>query len=881
MESIADVDNEICPKVADDCSDVVEGNFASSSACVIETSETQSMKMPNFYVPSQVDSSKSGRKTGGRGARQTSLSGNSRNSKTVLADSSTSGCAATQALCKADGSAGTEDHFQTGGVDARDRPEVAASANAVDKREYVSPEPTHANSFRTRLHENDDANGVVSAEDEACQQPGSRVNLWPSKSCGRDENIRDQDNADVALNEAGRGITLLSRLSSRSKDSREETTGSSDSNSDHEASYSVSDGDDETLIAPRIGSSDQSRFHCQPVQSDKYVCMRRSTRSVSEPDRFVPGRHPFCNRTESVFAKYTDQKFSNTRKLLTTADFLRAQNFRRQREEEISNLRKEIDCNDAQVKPADENERNFAEMAEEEQNEHLCFISSLVKYECPQPFFSKLARRAPVERCEWKFSAHDYLLHPLLDILQNSRKLSLGRGQGEDDVDFGELFSVDLIAWSFEETRSEENQGDSLEGVVEVLFQETVYDDTAVDGRCERRRQLFSALLRIISVSKYASKYLPSLTEVLSNFGADVDDDDDDDDVVRRGRIEQQMFSIQSDDERAIRVNHLAEGSLDYDAVVSHDGGRDHGTLAASRNLRRALRVYKQAVENGMDLCRLAGTSPPLNENSGTICASTDSANDSSQEAGDDHHALFIVTVCARLMVSPFGSQLSQEAGALIVSVLDRVGESEWPKFRLKVCEQLVLAIYRLGLQVELVTYLFPYLSRRSRLLSLDLTYYYAKLWHRGPQGLDKAVLPELHQVSISAQQLGTESVSFTLTDVVELMSNIPEPSKNTDVYWARGLMRLLKQVVADDDVLCRRGDGDLERLMGLAKKMRKFAKRMGDGVAVQDVRIALESLRHVVERYAVRVRQSRESDAHHDAAFFEQPTMADTRQFR
>jgi hypothetical protein len=272
-------------------------------------------------------------------------------------------------------------------------------------------------------------------------------------------------------------------------------------------------------------------------------------------------------------------------------------------------------------------------------------------------------------------------------------------------------------------------------------------------------------------------------------------------------------------------------GSLDYDTITNRDYDCAALTIRAQRNVARAFRLFEAAVSGGLPLSSL-WTGATMFEKS----------------ASDD--ALFVVKItslCTRVLLSPFGSQLFRDVGRLMASVLERVPESQWPDIRLQVAQAIAHSSIRLSVQVELVTYLLPYLTARARGMALDATYIVLRQWAAGP-AYDPVLCnePDL-KPSEAARQFRTDVISYCLSDIVGILHSFPRLDRNSDATWACGVMRLLKQAVADEDVFKRRCSGDIDRLLESIKTYRRSFVRLGDGVVVQDMRIAIDALRNFI----------------------------------
>jgi hypothetical protein len=516
-----------------------------------------------------------------------------------------------------------------------------------------------------------------------------------------------------------------------------------------------------------------------------------------------------------------------------TSELVRARTIRQRKEKGLEELRRQLGSGGVDDVTMDAEEAMFAKIAADEDCKRRLRDLIFHKYERPTPLFVR-----PCESSLSKFelsgteaSPGDQFLRELLAVASHS------------EVDVGDVFSRSIL-------RSAASSTERLLSIVDMLFQLVVYDDTDDVPGLRSRRDAFWALQELLpSCCKCDDNqlpHIPSLGEVLVSYGAVFISRDlgscghiasfqFESDIlelsVKSAPLEATESSIdhaESSDSLSRRVG-MEVGSLDYDTVMHRDEDLAPITVKALRNLSRAFRLYEVAVCSRMPLSMLVA--PAHEGNARNVRES----------------ALAIVIMCATVLVSPFGSQLFRDVGRLMSSVLERVSESDWPAFRLQAAHNIALSSQQLSVQVELVTYLLPFLTTRARGLALDATYLVLCQWCTGPSSFPKAIDVSDLICSVDVTRAGSSFISFTLSDIIMALGSFPELNKHSDPVWACGVMRLLKLAVADDDVLKHRKIGEIAIVLDLVKKYRKSFVRIGDGVSVQDMRIALDALRNVI----------------------------------
>jgi hypothetical protein len=287
--------------------------------------------------------------------------------------------------------------------------------------------------------------------------------------------------------------------------------------------------------------------------------------------------------------------------------------------------------------------------------------------------------------------------------------------------------------------------------------------------------------------------------------------------------------------------------ALDYAIVAVRDADLAPMSMPgrAARNLRRAFCVYEAAVQAGMDLDWLARTEGQ--EGTGLCKSRRKPPGERAWSAADGDAAVRLLIACVRVLMSPFGGEIAREVGRLFAAVLERVAPDAWPAFRWRAAKSLVAQCDRMYVQVGLATFGLPYLTTRSRCLQLDYAHLCLGQWCSGPAG-------EPRPLDVSRAQPrpdDADRLSFSLSDVTVQLESVPEMGKGTDAMWACGIGRLAKQVISDEDVLGRRAAGDVGRLVDVLKGMRRLSHRVGGGIPVQNMRLALDTTMSVLNGYA------------------------------
>ena len=186
--------------------------------------------------------------------------------------------------------------------------------------------------------------------------------------------------------------------------------------------------------------------------------------------------------------------------------------------------------------------------------------------------------------------------------------------------------------------------------------------------------------------------------------------------------------------------------------------------------------------------------------------------------------------MCIRVLLSIFGCGMKVVVGSLIKALVQRVPESTWPAVRWKIAREIATLTSQLNLHVELATYLLPFSCGRCVGLSLDICYLSLYQWSDSP-GAD--LIPRSDASGLAVADNGDlTDVSFTVGNIVDLIERTPSLDKNSDVVWACGLTRLLKQMITMPVVLRKRGASDVTRLDKVVQKLRNGQVRLDNMTA-------------------------------------------------
>lgn len=463
---------------------------------------------------------------------------------------------------------------------------------------------------------------------------------------------------------------------------------------------------------------------------------------------------------------------------------LKDRNRRAARQKKIVELRNDIKSSATDTGEMDEDEKFFASMAETENRNEEERLRLHDKYYCGLSLFLNEPAIPKPSRVHWR-RVERLSKHPLHDLLLNARddgdNLGVGfRSTVEYCCTYG-TFPPNFVA--------------------EMLFHRVVYDSTQDEPGKPDRENEFQALVHIV-MSATKEVLLPSMKQVLRAYGA----------VLPSGKT----------DIHAIDV--APEKSLDKRVIIC--GNNIEQTIQhAIRNLDRAFALWTAQLDSDMNYSGILGERRSKIRGFSTLTT----------------HRLGIVELCVRVLLSPFGSRLCASLRPLIEAALDGVDDTEWPSFRQRCSRDIVSLTPRLGLLLELVTYLLPIRLPRCRALGLDVAYLAMWRWHAGPA--ENPIPANVPEEWPTAPLPENRAVSYCLPDIVACMQRIPEFGKTTDVHWCCALMGMLKQCLVDDMVLDWRSEGDIARVNAAVKKFSMCTHRMLFGVPRQNLRLALDAI--------------------------------------
>lgn len=439
-------------------------------------------------------------------------------------------------------------------------------------------------------------------------------------------------------------------------------------------------------------------------------------------------------------------------------------------------------------KDADGADDLAASLAASEQRAETLRLALHDKYHCPITLFSGLVKFPQQVDAHW--TPPKACVHPAHDLL-------LAAAANADGC------SMVVFASFVEGMCKQKFPPPSF--VAEMLFYRVVFNPHA-DARGTFSREHEMRSLRTLIEHRTEEHPLPSMADVLKAYGARAD-------------------AGNARPEALVEAN--AE-SLDKRVVDARGGGKASvGLDTAIRNLACAFDVWTAQVDSEMCLRSLFGEpKQPINAFSETAV-----------------YCLAILILCVQILLSPFGSRLKIPVARLLEAVLDRVADDEWSRFRQHAAKSVIAYTPRFGLHCELVTYLFPVRTARTRHLGLDIAFLSLCQWHAGPAENPQPV--DVSDVWRDAMEddANREGMSFTVTDVLECMQAMPELGKQTDVEWGYCIARILKQTIVDRDVLATRKEGEIAKLQGRVKKMKMCSHRLAFGIPRQNLSLTLDAL--------------------------------------
>lgn len=537
--------------------------------------------------------------------------------------------------------------------------------------------------------------------------------------------------------------------------------------------------------------SDDDDVYAELRKHEQSIVVRRSSRVSKEVVRFDPHSDiTFRTKGSSVFG---GSLFGDTRSSKAATSALRAmmreRGAREREEKQVAEMREGIAEEKGLI---GEKEAVFDVMAKEEDKREQRRLANLEKYSAPIPLFTSTVNVPEIKSKHLRKEPKDLSWHSLLHML-----LEIFKAGGDGDIALSML--APCVAQICHETESKD-----LFAIASIIFHLVVYDDSATKPGLVARDCLLDSLVLLCKNRRVdvGQGRLPTLVAVLEKYGAFFEDS-------------------------AVPEVHTprpaCEDSLDALAKAEDNECPSEALAQATRNLRRACLFAAERIRLNDKFHRVISRKISKKDRPGSI--------------------LYSLGVCVRTLLSVFGSRLHREVGLIITALLNRIEQKDWPEFRTRAAKYILSLTTRLGLHVELVTYLLPYSTERSRCLVLDVGYLSLVQWCAGPGGNPQPQDIQSFEPSEKAKIVGVADTSFCLADLVELAQSIPEFQKSTDVEWACEIARTLKQTLADRTILNRRDQGEIRALQQILTKLRSCAHRLEFGLPVQDMRLALDAL--------------------------------------
>lgn len=559
-----------------------------------------------------------------------------------------------------------------------------------------------------------------------------------------------------------------------------------------------SESSDDSSLSDFDGNRSQAGWRAQ-VSS---VALRRSTRFSKTVERYDPSENPrsVTYGSKDVFGDIISKSKSSAliASSMAVKSLVRECQRVEKREAENDMLRENLE---ATTNMLGDDEHGFKSLADIEKRQQDQDKVSLMKYSSPLPIFSNpviLPSREVVAECDNDEPSPDTWCSILSTFMGFRRK-------------------ADIAAAMMTPVMMKEIDSGSLEccpEMVSKLFYLCVFDDALHTTGGRGYDDILEVVLKLVvsnhtSVLTENNTNFPTLISVLQTYGAAIDPN-----------TSQVTQSFGTEVRRP--------GSLDVISATPHVERTPTDIKQLSiglRNLKRAFRVAAAQLESGWGWKRTIGV----------------------RTRSEKQGIIQTVILCTKVLLSSFGSRLKREVGLVIKAAIKRSSAEEWPALRWEISKAVTALTPRLQLHVELVTYMFPFNCERSLNCSLDIAYLSLLQWGRGPS--EEPVPQDVsgHTVSGPAREFGLESISFCVEDVLALLEAFPELGINTDVVWGCGLARLLKQILTMPAVLARRKPRQLGVTNQTIGKLRHCTHRLKYDVAVQEMRMALDSLIRVL----------------------------------
>lgn len=558
---------------------------------------------------------------------------------------------------------------------------------------------------------------------------------------------------------------------------------------------------------------------------------RTSGRAKKAPERFES--QTFASRPALTgMSVFDDDSMFNQRRRkkkggLSVKQLVRNKAARNRQSKELEELRQDaMKEGGSEGDPNDEGIALIAAMAKKEDAEEELRLLRLRKYQAPVPLFTGQPH-FPTRRRKLRVVVPD----PYTDLLCTTDE------DGDMVLDLEALQYLDETAIRFciDDTEGEPN---SLVGskLFRSLFEAIAYDksavvvktvkSTTVDARAgsadtktgssdakadssddteENLQGIFEALLYMLERWPSLIHTFPNLSRVLATLGGDISTSDD--------------FEVKSDEQLEPGSKHY---NIEDDYFENAPGQQNPLTRILSRNLGRVFQLFATALK---------------------------SQSRKGPQVFTESQTMSLIHICVRVMISKFGAQFAKECGLIIAYLLDLVPQEKWPSFRLQVAKRIASVTDRLYIQIELISATnLSILTKRSRCLCLECGYLIFYQWSGGPAHDPSPRSFDELKPSVSAESKGLQRVSFVLGDVLKLFSQLPDINDKTDVAWLSGVAQVFQLAVCDLEVLTRRSEQDLAKLMSLCGLFRKSFSRLAFCVEINVLKIAIDAVTGTVK---------------------------------
>lgn len=659
------------------------------------------------------------------------------------------------------------------------------------------------------------------------------------------------------------------------------------------AHSSASSSSSDSLSVAALAARDMSECESDLDSSGDEVLMapvvRRRGRSAGAPDRYNPSEPSRPARVGSVFgALGSDSVRAARRPVVAVAKLRRAHEKDLESARELEELRREVELAEEGMGDGelDAEEEAFAELAAAQDKDKVKSQKIWDRFERPTSLFVRpvemLARDEEdfnlPDESEKKYSRKTFrqksFEHPLTMMLADGVRVP--------GLDVGAVLTMSSMRWTIDPGSGVDCGHEASDKLVRMLWQLVAHDETPVSPKpgpgfegSGDRDDIFLVLLEVCERAGSSSRALQPLRPLLVRYGADFDGAMSPCEAALAASetlaIMTEEASSATEDDVLHRTAGMDRSSLDYAITAIPDVEYDPASIAsrAARNLRRAFRVYEVAVRAGMDLKWLCLSESEV----GVGLKNSRKRYDFGAWTTDDADAAVqILVTCGRVLVSPFGPEISREVGRAMAAVFERVPTHLWPDFRWRAAKALLNVSTRMGILVDLATYHLPYLTPRGRGLRLDFAFLGVSQWCAGPGADPKAVDVSQQPPPVP----GSEIMSYSLGDVSSKLSMIQGVQKGTNSVWLLRLGELAKQALCDTDVLMARKPNDMKRLLGLVSGLPKLSRRVGQDLPISNFRLAVTTISNVLRGHSEIDREAKRELNPESCARKSQQTMHD-----